>query len=392
MNPPLDARGRALDAFERELGRAASMLLRGPGRVNIIGEHTDYNDGFVLPAAIDRELWIAAEPTDDDAVHASAEDFDTAVHVPLDTFDDQLDGWGRYVQGVAWALHQADLGLSGWHGTVASDVPVGAGLSSSAALELACARAFQAVSGWPWDPVAVARACRRAENDWVGVSSGLMDQLASAAGQQGAALLLDCRNATFEAVPVPETLALVVLDTTTRRELTSSGYNDRRVECQQAAEALGLDSLRDATVEMLDAERGRLDEIPWRRAWHVVTENDRTVAAADALRAGDLGRVGRLMYDSHRSLRDDFAVSSAALDAIVDATAGVEGCYGARLTGGGFAGCAIAAVAADCVPAFTDEVRRRYRSRTGLDAQVFACRPVDGASVERPVPATRGGE
>lgn len=380
MNRPA-ARERAIEAFQRRFGRAPAVVIRGPGRVNVIGEHTDYNDGFVLPAAIDRELWIALEPGGESAVEAVSEAFDAPVRVRLDDFGERLDGWALYLQGVAWALAEAGVQLEGWRGTLASDVPVGAGLSSSAALELACARAFQALAGWDWDPVEVAHHCRRAENDWVGVSSGLMDQIASAAGRQGAALLLDCRSIDFEAVPVPDDVVLVVMDTATRRELASSGYNDRRRECHRAAQALGVDSLRDVSERELTERRDDLDEVVWRRAFHVVTENARTLEAAAAMRAGDPGELGRLMKASHRSLRDDFAVSSDALDAIVEVAAGIDGCYGARLTGGGFAGCAVALVAADRTSEFADELVSRYGGVTGHEATTHVCHPVDGASV-----------
>lgn len=377
------ARQRAIEGFHRRFGHAPAVLVRGPGRVNVIGEHTDYNDGFVLPAAIDRELWIALEPGDELVVEAVSESFDAPVRVRLDDFGERLGGWALYLQGVAWALAEAGLPLPGWRGTLASDVPVGAGLSSSAALELACARAFQALAGWAWDPVEVAHHCRRAENDWVGVSSGLMDQLASAAGRQGAALLLDCRSVEFEPVPVPDEVVLVVVDTGTRRELAASGYNDRRRECHEAAQALGVESLREVTERQLNERRYDLDEVLWRRALHVVTENARTLRAAAAMRAGDPEELGRLMKASHRSLRDDFAVSSDALDAIVDIAGEIGGCYGARLTGGGFAGCAVALVAVDGTGGFAEELVDRYRAVTGHEATTHVCRPVDGASVGR---------
>ena len=373
-------RTRVVSLFEAHYGGAPAVVVRAPGRVNIIGEHTDYNDGFVLPAAIDREVWIALDPVDADAIDMVSASADEPAHVPLDSWNDKAEGWGRYVQGVAWALHESGLPLAGWRGALISDVPVGAGLSSSAALELAVARACSVTAGWEWDAVAVAKLCQRAENAWVGVNSGIMDQLASAAGVEGHALLLDCRSLQIGPEPLPEGITLVVMDTSTRRELSSSGYNDRRRECEEAAEALGVKMLRDVTPEQL--EGANLDDVLARRARHVVTENARTVAAAEAMRAADTAQLGSLMNASHRSMRDDFEISGDALDAIVAIATTIDGCAGARLTGGGFAGCAVALVATDAVDDFCTELEQRYQRDTDLTATTHVCRPSDGASVD----------
>ncbi len=373
-------RDRVLSLFAQEFGGHPAHVVRAPGRVNVIGEHTDYNDGFVLPAAIDREVWIALEPTGGDAIDVESESADEPARVALSGEEPKAEGWARYVQGVAWALGEADRPLAGWRGALVSDVPVGAGLSSSAALELAIARACSVVAGWDWDAVAIAKVCQRAENAWVGVNSGIMDQLASAAGVDGYALLLDCRSLDVEPQPLPDGMTLVVMDTSTRRELSGSGYNDRRRECEAAAEALGVSMLRDATEALLDS--GDLDDLLLRRARHVVTENARTQAAADAMRAGDPVRLGDLMSASHRSMRDDFEISGEALDTIVEIASSLDGCYGARLTGGGFAGCAVALVATDAVKGFCEELEGRYADATEHTAQTHVCHPVDGASVE----------
>jgi galactokinase len=370
------ARDRAIRLFAERFGRAHEGLVRAPGRVNLIGEHTDYNDGFVLPVAIDRELWIALGARADRTIVAVSEDVDEPVRFGLDRFDTPLAGWGGYVQGAAWALQTAGEPLGGWDGAVASDLPVGAGLSSSAALELATLQAFHAVGGSRLEPDRLAVLARQAENDWVGVASGIMDQMICAAGRRGHALLLDCRTLEQTHVPLPEGVDVVVLDTTTRRELAGSAYNDRRRACEAAAAALGVPSLRDATA----ADLAALDGTTLRRARHVVTENARTLETARSLLAGDAAAAGRLMRDSHRSLRDDFEVSGPALDAIVEAADAAPGCLGARMTGAGFAGCAVALVAGDAAAGFFESVAGAYRRATGMEAGIYRCSAVDGAS------------
>ncbi|MGZ8624082.1 MAG: galactokinase [Actinomycetota bacterium] len=381
----MDASGRAVGLFRREFGTDPESLVRAPGRVNLIGEHTDYNDGFVLPAAVDRDVCIALRIRDDALVDVRSEGHG-ARSVALGDFGHRTEGWGAYVQGVAWSLVEAGHPLTGWDGAIASDLPVGAGLSSSAALEVATARAFEVASGFGWDPTAVARLCRRAENDWVGVASGLMDQLASARGRLDHAILLDCRSLDARWVPVPERVSIVVLDTGTRRDLGSSGYNDRRRECEAAARALGVASLRDVGEADLLGRADALVEPLGRRARHVVFENARTLAAAEGLRAGDARAVGDLMTESHRSMRDDFDLSSPELDAIVEAARSAPGCFGARLTGGGFAGCAVALVERVAVGGFGRAVSDTYGRATGRTCEVFVCRASEGASV-LPLPA-----
>lgn len=371
---------RAVRLFRQEFGSEPRVLVRAPGRVNLIGEHTDYNDGFVLPAAIDRDLCIALRPRSDLHVDARSEGREGSTFW-LGHFERRVEGWGEYVQGVAWALSESGRRLVGWDGVLASDIPVGAGLSSSAALELATARAFEATSGFAWDPTEIANLCRRAENVWVGVASGPMDQLASARGRPGHAILLDCRSLDFEWVPIPEGVEMVVLDTGTRRALEASAYNERRRECDAATRALGASSLRDVSETDLYSHRSRLPETLGRRARHVVTENARTIAAAAAMRAGDAESVGRLMNESHRSLRDDFDVSSVALDAIVEAAWAAEGCHGARLTGGGFAGCAVALVERSATAGFEKTVAGGYARSTGRTCTTYVCRASEGASI-----------
>jgi len=378
------ARQRATERFEAEFGESPRWLVRAPGRVNLIGEHTDYNDGFVLPLAIDRGVWIALRPRDDAEVHLTALDFEAeAGTFSLAALDGEGPGWLAYVRGVAWALQEAGHDPRGWEGIIAGDVPVGAGLSSSAALELAAARAFASASGIPWDPAAMARLGQRAENAWIGVQSGLMDQMISACGRAGHALLLDCRSLETRHVSLPADVAVVVLDTATRRGLVDSAYNARRTQCARAAQALGARALRDVTPEALKSAQGRLDPVLFRRASHVVGENGRVLDAVDALQAGDHGRLGALLSQSHRSLRDDFEVSSEALDAIVSLAERQPACYGARMTGAGFGGCAVALVAKqnEEVDSFVRNVRRGYAHATGHTARIYVCQAAHGAQV-----------
>lgn len=352
------------------------MVVRAPGRVNLIGDHTDYNDGFVLPMAIDADVVIASRRRRDRAVFAVSETQPEPASFDLATVSPGA-GWGEYLKGVAVAL--GTDGLSGWEGVVTTDLAEGAGLSSSAAIELATARVFAEFSELEWDPTAMAGIAQRAENDWVGMNSGIMDQLICATAQADHARLIDCRDLTGTHVPIPNGAAVVLLDTTTRRQLVESAYNDRRASCETAARKLGVDSLRDATVEMV--EEGGLPEVLLARARHVVAENARTEGAAVAFHDGALERFGRLMNDSHASLRDDFDVSSPALDAMATAAQRAPGCYGARQTGGGFAGSCVALVAEESMTEFQRHTLVEYEQRTGMEGTALVCRAVDGAEL-----------
>ena len=370
-------------AFRSRYATDPAWLVRSPGRVNLIGEHTDYNEGFVLPMAIDRAVWIALRAREGRDVVAVSVDFAEEKAFALDGLRREGQGWWEYLKGTAWALGEARHCLAGWEGVVAGDVPIGAGLSSSAALEMAAARAFAAVSGLAWDPVAMAKLARRAENEWVGVGCGIMDPLIIGAGREGHATLIDCRTLEMRPAPLPPGTVVAVLDTSTRRELTGSAYNERRAQCEEAARGLGVKALRDVTAAAL-AERGSaLDEVVRRRARHIITENARTLAAAEAMKAGDALRVGRLMNESHLSMRDDFEISTPALDAMVECARSAEGCYGARMTGGGFGGCVVALVDEAVAPAFLEVVGRRYRERTRLEPVLYLCRPQAGVSLVR---------
>jgi galactokinase len=377
-----------VEEFVRRYGEQPAFVVRAPGRVNLIGEHTDYNEGFVLPMAIDRAVFVALRGRGDRRVALRSLDFPDSLDFSLDEIE-RGAGWGEYAKGIAWSLQEAGRELQGWEGVVGGDVPIGAGLSSSAALELALCSAFACVSQsqWDgqrdgqWDGTAMAKLARRAEGEWVGVQSGIMDQLVAAEGKGGSALLIDCRSTSITPVALPEDLRVVVLDTGTRRELGSSAYNERVAQCRAAAECLGVQTLRDLTRVRLEAGAAELDGLLLRRARHVVSENIRTLHAVQALQQGDLAALGRLVNESHASLRDDYEVSSSELDTITEIARAGEGCLGARMTGAGFGGCAIALVSADRAKAFAEEVAGAYREATGLEPQLYLCRATDGAAV-----------
>ncbi|MGJ3237934.1 MAG: galactokinase [Anaerolineae bacterium] len=368
-------------AFETTYNEAPAYIVRAPGRVNLIGEHTDYNDGFVLPMAINRAVWIAFSPIDTPSVTLSALDFDEQIHFDLNDYTKDEGSPAEYVKGMAWALQQAGYELRGWRGVMKGDVPIGAGLSSSAALELAIARAFAQVGDWTWQPKKMAQLAQKAENQWVGVNSGIMDQMISAAGQDRHALLIDCRSLDSELLPLPSNTAVVILDTNTRRELVTSAYNERRQQCEVAARYFGVDYLRDVIPTQLSGAQGVLDPLILRRARHVVTENERVLQAKDTMLADDAHTLGQLMNASHASLRDDFEVTNEALRVIVEIAQGQAGCYGARMTGGGFGGCAVALVDAGRVSAFADAVASAYAEQTPQQATIYITEPVNGAEV-----------
>ncbi|MGQ9501551.1 MAG: galactokinase [Anaerolineae bacterium] len=372
---------RVMETFRRRFGTPPWFVVRAPGRVNLIGEHTDYNDGFVLPMAIDRAVWIALSPLSGPYVSVYALDFDGMTEFALNDLRYTASGWAEYLKGVAWALQEAGYSLHGWRGVFSGDVPIGAGLSSSAALEMAVARAFAAVSGWEWKPKEIALLCQRAENQWVGVNCGIMDQMISACGKAAHALLLDCRSLEGTLVPLPPATAVVILDTATRRGLADSAYNERRAQCEAAARYFGVPALRDVTLEEFARRAGDLDEVTRRRARHVITENARTLQACEAMQHGDAAQLGALMQASHASLRDDFEVSSWELDVMVECALEQPTCYGARMTGAGFGGCAVALVSAEGAQEFAARVTAAYQARTQRTPAIYISQAADGADV-----------
>jgi len=370
-----------VEHFVRCFGEPPRWVVRSPGRVNLIGEHTDYNEGFVLPLAIDRAIWIAMRGRDDRRVSVQSIDYDESGEFALDGLANEDSGWIEYLKGTAWSLQDAGHQLAGWEGVLIGDVPLGAGLSSSAALEMATARAFAVAGGLDWEPVAMAKLGQRAENQWIGVNCGIMDQLIAAAGQAGHALLIDCRSLQTQPVPFPDGVAVVVLDTSTRRGLVDSEYNERRCRCESAAEFFGVSALRDVDLELFQRLAPDLDETTQRRALHVITENDRTLQAVEAMQRGEVEALGVLMNKSHESLRDDYEVSSEALNAMVEAAQGHQACYGARMTGAGFGGCAVALIDGDGADDFVEKTTVDYQEKTGHAPAVYVCQATSGAEV-----------
>lgn len=368
--------------FKEEFGEDPTIIVRAPGRVNLIGEHTDYNDGFVFPMAIDRATWIALRPREDNKVFAVSADLDDKQVFTLDNLvRPEKTDWVDYLIGMAWALQERGYQLNGWEGVVTGDVPIGSGLSSSAALELATACAFYAVSGFEWEPATMAKAGQSVENDWLGLRTGIMDQMISASGIENRALMIDCRTLETETAPLPEGTVVVILDTSTRHQLVDSKYNERREQCEAAAKHFGVSALRDVDIPTFDAHAHELEDLIRRRARHVIYENDRVLKARDAMNNGDAELMGQLMIQSHISMRDDFEISSVALDAMVDCANAVDSCYGARMTGGGFAGCAVALVKESEVDQFVETVAQCYTAKTELTPMIYISHASSGAEI-----------
>ncbi|MCX7839319.1 MAG: galactokinase [Anaerolineae bacterium] len=369
--------------FQKTFNTTPTLITRAPGRVNLIGEHTDYNDGFVLPMAIDRAVWMAARPRDDRRVQMVACDFDYArsefaLDAPI--LRDNAHAWSNYVRGVAWALQVRGVALVGADLVIRGDVPVGSGLSSSAALEVCAATMFVELARASISKVELARLCQQAENEFVGVKCGIMDQFASALAQENHALWIDCRDLSYRHIPLPRGAVFVVCDSRKRRDLANSAYNQRRAECERAARALGVVALRDVSIAEFTRRANELPHLLAKRARHVITENARVLAAITAAEQNDLAAFGKLMNESHASLRDDFEVSCAELDALVEIARAQVGCWGARLTGAGFGGCTVNLVNERDVPQFIEEVTRVYRARFGIAPLVYPCRAAQGSS------------
>jgi galactokinase len=387
--PPADILAQTETRFAEMFGRPAQWIAAAPGRVNLIGEHTDYNGGFVLPMAISRRTVIAAAPNGSDAIrlHSSLANAPATLQLAQPFQPGPRGDWTNYVAGVAAGFQARGARLTGFDAVVGSDVPLGGGLSSSAALEVATATLLEAVTGLTIDPVEKALLCQRAEHDFAGVPCGIMDQFVSALARKDHLLLLDCRSQQTEHVPLADpAVTVLIINTQVRHELAGGEYAERRRQCEAAAGVLGVPSLREATAERLEAARGRMDATVHRRARHVVGEIERTLRAAAGMRAGDWPAVGRLMYASHDSLRDDYEVSCAELDAVVAAAGGIGlagGVYGCRMTGGGFGGCAVALVKTAAVAEITESIGAEYERRTGLKPALFASRPAAGAGLAK---------
>jgi galactokinase len=368
------------EAFAARFGEPPTHVVRAPGRVNLIGEHTDYNDGFVMPLAIDRATWIALRPCVDDTVQLYSLDHQEEVIFRARAVERAPMSWREYPKGVAKVLHEAGYRLRGWEGVTCCDVPMGAGLSSSASFELAVARAFASVSGFAWDAPRMALLGQKAENEWVGVKCGIMDQMISAVGLAGQAVLIDCRDLSLTYAPLPAGAAVVIMDTMTRRGLVDSAYNERRSQCQQAAAHFNVKALRDISWETLIERQGELDALTARRARHVIGENARTEEAAAAMQRGDAMRLGQLMNESGESLRCDFEVTNRELDLMVNIARAQPGCLGARMTGAGFGGCAVALVKDAEASRFVGEVTASYLLAAGRKPALYVTPACAGAS------------
>ena len=362
------------------------MVVRAPGRVNLIGEHTDYNDGFVLPVAVDRAAWLAISPRDDTWTTIRAMDMKNDERTfPVDRVPSSTGGWADYPKGVIWAMLEEGLAPGGINGVLSSDVPVGAGMSSSAAVEVTFAYAWNQLGDLGMTLPEIALLCQKAENHYVGVNCGIMDQMISACGRAGHAMMLDTRTLERAYFKMPEGVAIVVADSMVRRSLSGSEYNVRRAQCEQAVSVIQerlpeVSALRDVTPQQLEQFRQSMSDVVYQRARHVVTENARVLHVSRALYEGRIEDVGHMLIEGHRSLRDDYEVSIAELDTLVDAATQVEGCYGARLTGAGFGGCIIALVAEEAVPDVKAHLNEVYETAYGKLPAVYVTLPDDGVA------------
>ncbi|HEY71436.1 MAG TPA: galactokinase [Anaerolineae bacterium] len=384
---------RIRSSFEQHYGHPPEWIARAPGRINLLGEHVDYNDGWVLPAAIDRCARLAFSASTTSEIMLYAADLEANVRFDLNALDDKLDcdgnplpGWALYPAGVAWVLRQNHLPISGLQAVLTSQIPIGSGLSSSAAIEVIFAVAWQALSPWQQTPMELAQICQRAENEYVGVQCGLMDPFSILHGVRDHALFFDTRTLDWEPVPLPAHVSLVVADSGVRRRLGGSAYNQRREACEQALRLLakrlpGVHALRDVSLDDFREHEQALPPSLRPIAEHVVGECVRVLRAADLLKAEDAKGFGALMLEGHASLRDLYQVSSPELDTLVEIARELPGCLGARLTGAGFGGCTVNLVEAQTAETFIERLSSAYAQRTGGKADVWISRPVDGANL-----------
>ena len=370
--------------FEQLFG-IQPRIFRAPGRVNLIGEHTDYNDGYVMPAAIGFSTYVAIAPCSDRKLLLRSEEFDANFEFDLNQLPQRATGaWCDYVLGVASALRHDGYELRGANLLVAGEVPIGAGLSSSAALEVASALALLSLSGQQPNLPELAKLCQRAENDFVGARVGIMDQFVSCMAKAGHAFFLDCRSLEYKFVPVPTDIQLVICNTMVKHALATGSYNTRRQECEQGVRILskwdsGIRALRDVPLELLEQHVSDLPPVVYKRCLHVVRENERVLEAVRQLTEGNLTRLGELMRESHRSLRDLYEVSCRELDVMVEAAEGLPGYCGGRMTGGGFGGCTVNLVRSTDAQDFAQQIARRYQDATGISPSVYICSAEDGA-------------
>ena len=373
--------------FQKHYGRPARWIVAAPGRVNVIGEHTDYNDGFVLPMAIERYAVMAADASSA-AGTVSVWDTHFKEGATIDISGPVTKGqpkWSNYIRGVLAGFQNRGVKIPALDIAFMSTVPLGGGLSSSAALEVCTATLMEAATGKAIDPVEKALLAQTAEHEFAGVPCGIMDQFISALGREGHLLLLDCRTRQTELVPMSDpSVELLVINTNVKHELGSGEYAKRRAECEEAARILGVKSLRDATADQLEKTRGKMTDVVFRRARHVIGEIERTTHAAEGIRESNWPTVGQFMYASHYALRDDYEVSCTELDVVVDIAENIGfkgGVYGCRMTGGGFGGCCVALVKASDAQAIAKKIATEYKTRTNIEPAIFASRPAAGATI-----------
>ena len=365
------------EIFYSKYGEKPNMIVKSPGRVNIIGEHTDYNNGFVLPMAIDRHIKIAFKPRNDDKIKLQSIGFDSEIDCSI--HDDNFKGdWQDYVISICWVLLKNNYELKGWEGVMTSNIPVGAGLSSSAALLLAILKVFSVTSNFKWDGLEMAKLARTAENDFLKLKSGIMDQMICALGRPGHAMLLDCRDLLSKFVTIPSNVKIIILDTLTRRELVDSKYNERVKQCEASAEYFGCSSLRDVDIKTFEEKKSGLDKLLMKRSKHVVYENNRVLEVSKAMKNNDVNKIGELINDSHYSLKNDYQVSSKELDIMVEIAQKEAGCFGARMTGAGFGGCAVALIDESFQEQFMRNIFNTYYLKTGIKPMIYISNPSSG--------------
>jgi len=370
--------------FSQHFQQQPTKVIRSPGRVNIIGEHTDYNEGFVFPMALTGATWLAIHARDDHLIVMQSDNVKDGCVLNLQSLHRPQHNvhWQDYVTGVAHMIQTAqNQPLKGFDAMVMSDVSIGAGLSSSASFELAVAKAISEVNQLDWNPKQMALLCQKAENQWIGVKCGIMDQLICATATAGHACMIDCRDLSVVPVPLPDNTTMVIMDTMTRRGLVDSAYNERQEQCKQVAYQLKVTCLRDVDIKMLHQHQCSLDPLIYKRAHHVVSENDRVLAAVAAMRTNDAIALGHLMVDSHHSMNQDFEITNEQLNVMVNVALSAPGCFGARMTGGGFGGCAVALVADDQVVAFMNDVAQQYEAQTQIQPTIYASKPMSGCEV-----------
>ena len=372
--------------FQRSYSNRPAIF-RAPGRVNLIGEHTDYNDGFVMPAAIGFYTWIAASGRTDHTLHIRSEEFQETIDLSLDSLaGPPRKHWSDFVRGVAAVLQSKGIPLAGANLIIQGQVPMGAGLSSSASLEVATGLALLATSHSEVPQLDLVKICQRAEHEYVGTRCGIMDQFIAVFASSGHALMLDCRTLDSQSLTIPSDVRLVICNSMVKHELASGEYNRRRAECEAGVHIFrthspSVQALRDVTLDDLARHQKELTEVVYRRCRHVISENQRVLDAAEALKTSDLGRFGRLMYESHRSLQQDYEVSSRELDLLVEIASSCEGVYGSRMTGGGFGGCTISLVQSHAVEVFQQKIGHIYKEKAGIAPDIYVCSAAQGAGV-----------